>query len=172
MTIDREKRKPVLLLVEDDSSDVQLIQAALSRTPGEVTLMRVDDGDKAVDYLTGTAPFDDREKYPLPVTMLLDIKLPKRSGLEVLQWLRNQADPIRRLPVVMLTSSKHRVDVNGAFERGANALATFHDGGYMAGFPTCANFQTILRAPARDLPWCTRLLRHVQVSHTPAGCLK
>ena len=121
MTIDHEKRKPVLLLVEDDSSDVQLIQAALSRTPGEVTLMRVDDGDKAVDYLTGTAPFDDREKYPLPVTMLLDIKLPKRSGLEVLQWLRNQADPIRRLPVVMLTSSKHRVDVNGAFERGANA---------------------------------------------------
>jgi len=122
MTVDHNlKRRPVVLLVEDNSSDVQLIEIALSRTPGDIALVRVEDGDKAVEYLTGTAPFHDREKYPLPTTMLLDIKLPKRSGFEVLQWLRSQSEPIRRLPVMMLTSSKHRVDVNGAFERGANA---------------------------------------------------
>ena len=115
------QRNPVILLVEDDSSDVQLIKLAFSRTPGDINIVRVEDGDKAVEYLSGSVPYDDREKYPLPVTMVLDIKLPKRSGLEVLQWLRGQATPIKRLPVMMLTSSKHRVDVNRAFERGANA---------------------------------------------------
>lgn len=113
--------KPVVLLVEDDIFDVQLIQSALGRTPGEITLIHVADGDQAIDYLTGVTPFDDREKYPVPITMILDIKLPKRSGLEVLAWLRNQNGPIRRLPTLMLTSSRHQVDVNKAFEEGANA---------------------------------------------------
>jgi CheY-like chemotaxis protein len=53
--------------------------------------------------------------------MLLDIKLPKRSGFEVLEWLRSQQGPVRRLPTIMLTSSTQRKDVNHAFERGANA---------------------------------------------------
>lgn len=118
------QKMPVVLLVEDDVSDAQLIKIALGRTPGEVNLIRIEDGDKAVDYLTGAAPYDDREKYPLPLTMLLDIKLPKRSGLELLQWLRSQAGPLKRLPVMMLTSSSHRIDVNRAFERGANAYFT------------------------------------------------
>jgi CheY-like chemotaxis protein len=121
------QKNPVVLLVEDNAFDVKLIQAALSRTPGEIDLIRVDDGDKAVDYLAGTAPFDDREKYPVPITMLLDIKLPKRSGFEVLQWLRGQEGPIRRLPTLMLTSSKHQVDINQAFDRGANAYLTKPD---------------------------------------------
>ena len=122
MTAERQNpRKPVVLLVEDDLSDVQLINIALTRTPGEIDLIRVEDGDQAVEYLDGTAPFDNREKYPLPITMLLDIKLPKRSGFEVLQWLRSQKDPIRRLPTIVLTSSSHRRDVNQAFDRGANA---------------------------------------------------
>lgn len=119
MTQNRVKN-PVVLLVEDDSFDVQVIQAAMARTPGQVQLIRVENGDKAVDYLSGTAPYDDRQKYPLPVTMILDIKLPRRSGLEVLQWLRSQQGPIRRLPTLMLTSSRHQVDIDTAFERGAN----------------------------------------------------
>jgi CheY-like chemotaxis protein len=126
MMIDTE-HKPVILLVEDNSFDVQLIQSALGRTPGEINLIRVEDGDKAVDYLAGISPFDDRETYPIPITMLLDIKLPKRSGFEVLQWLRSQGGPIRRLPTLMLTSSKHQVDINQAFERGANAYLTKPD---------------------------------------------
>jgi CheY-like chemotaxis protein len=113
--------KPVILLVEDDASDVHLIEVALRRSPGEIRLIRVDDGDKAVDYLAGCAPYDDRTEYPLPVTMLLDIKLPRRSGFEVLEWLRSQDGPIKRLPTVMLTSSTHHKDVDGAYDRGANA---------------------------------------------------
>jgi DNA-binding response OmpR family regulator len=119
-TVRNPQRKPVVLLVDDDVSDAQLVKIALTRTPGEVTLIRIEDGDQAVAYLTGAAPYNDREKYPLPLTMLLDIKLPKRSGLELLQWLRSQAGPLKRLPVMMLTSSSHRIDVNRAFERGAN----------------------------------------------------
>lgn len=119
--------KPSILLVEDNAFDVQLIESALLRTPGQINLIRVEDGDEAVDYLAGVAPFDDREKYPIPVTMLLDIKLPKRSGFEVLQWLRSQDGPIKRLPTLMLTSSKHQVDINLAFERGANAYLTKPD---------------------------------------------
>lgn len=122
MTPDREPQlKHVVLLVEDDSLDAQLIQTAIKRTPGEITLIRLEDGDEAVAYLSGGAPFEDRDKYPLPKTMILDIKLPKRSGLEVLQWLRAQNWSIRRLPVMMLTSSKHRKDVDRAFDDGVNA---------------------------------------------------
>jgi CheY-like chemotaxis protein len=77
-TVRNPQRKPVVLLVDDDVSDAQLVKIALTRTPGEVTLIRIEDGDQAVAYLTGAAPYNDREKYPLPLTMLLDIKLPKR----------------------------------------------------------------------------------------------
>lgn len=122
MKNDRTNHKdPVVLLVEDDASDVRLIEVALRRTPGSIQLMRVEDGDLACDYLSGKTPYSDREEYPLPITMILDIKLPKRSGLEVLQWLRSQREPIRLLPTLMLTSSTHRKDVNTAFENGANA---------------------------------------------------
>lgn len=124
MTERNVKTNPVVLLVEDDTFDFQLIQTALRRTPGEINLIRVDDGDKAVAYLSGDAPYDDRKTYPFPLTMILDIKLPKRSGLEVLKWLREQTAPICRLPIVMLTSSGHQVDINRAFERGANAYFT------------------------------------------------
>lgn len=119
--------KPVVLLVEDDTLDFQLVEAALKRTSGTINLIRVEDGDGAVDYLAGNMPYDDRAKYPLPTTMLLDIKLPKRSGFEVLQWLRGQHGPIKRLPTVMLTASKHRQDVNRAFEHGANAYVAKPD---------------------------------------------
>jgi CheY-like chemotaxis protein len=127
MSESQSQKNPVVLLVEDNTFDVQLIQSALKRTPGEINLMRVEDGDKAVDYLAGAAPFSDRDKYPVPVTMLLDIKLPKRTGFEVLQWLRSQNGPIRRLPTLMLTSSKHQVDINRAFDHGANAYLTKPD---------------------------------------------
>lgn len=115
------QKGPVVLLVEDDTSDVQLVEAALKRTPGTINLIRVGDGDDAVNYLAGNTPYDNRLRYPLPLTMLLDIKLPKRSGFEVLQWLRNQHGPVKRLPTVILTSSKHRQDIDRAFDQGANA---------------------------------------------------
>jgi len=110
-----------VLLVEDDSADSQLIRRAFEKADFGMSLMRAKDGDDAVAYLDGIERYEDREQYPLPCLVLLDIKLPRRSGFEVLSWIRRDPRPLRRMPVVMLTSSQHTVDINRAYELGANA---------------------------------------------------
>ncbi|MGB3293584.1 MAG: response regulator [Phormidesmis sp.] len=109
-----------LLLVEDDSNDVLLIQRAFRRANINLPLTIVQDGDEAVDYLQGEGQYEDRIQYPMPTLILLDLKLPRRSGLEVLEWLR--AQPIlRRIPVVVLTSSRENADIDSAYEIGVNS---------------------------------------------------
>src|SRR5205085_7381409 len=115
-----DERKFVLL-VEDDPNDARLIQRCFDRTALPVQVMRLQDGDEAVAYLDGVAPYDNRVSHPLPCVVLLDLKLPRRSGLEVLQWIRSRTYELRRLPVVMLTSSHHAVDINRAYDLGANS---------------------------------------------------
>lgn len=109
-----------ILLVEDNPKDVFLMQRALQRTDLPTPLQVVNDGDAAVQYLAGEQPYNDRTTYPLPVLVLLDLKLPRRSGAEVLKWIRQQP-ALKRLPVVVLTSSKEYADVNGVYDLGANA---------------------------------------------------
>ncbi len=109
-----------ILLVEDNSTDVLMVRRAFRKANLLHPLQVVDDGDKAVAYLGGQGPYADRGQYPLPVLLLLDLKLPRRSGLEVLGWLRQQ-EGLRRLPVVVLTSSKESSDVNRAYDLGANS---------------------------------------------------
>jgi CheY-like chemotaxis protein len=65
--------------------------------------------------------------YPIPSLILLDIKLPRRSGFEVLEWIRKQRSGLKRLPVVMLTSSRHSADINRAYDLGANSYLTKPD---------------------------------------------
>jgi len=84
-------------------------------------------GDNAVAYLDGHAFFDNRNNYPFPALLILDIKLSRRSGFEVLSWLRSRKDGLQRIPVVMLTSSRHSVDVNRAYDLGANSYLTKPD---------------------------------------------
>jgi CheY-like chemotaxis protein len=71
-------------------------------------------------YLSGSNSFSERERFPLPSLILLDLKLPRKSGIEVLEWVRSRPG-LRRIPVVMLTSSKQTVDINRAYELGVNA---------------------------------------------------
>ena len=113
-----------ILLVEDDSADALLIRRALEKTGLDFKLLRLKHGDEAIDFLRGAPPFTDRESQPLPDVILLDIKLPRRSGLEVLQWIRSQSAALSRVPVVMLTSSRHSVDVNRAYDLRANGYLT------------------------------------------------
>jgi len=80
----------------------------------------VSNGDEAVGYLSGESPYADRGRFPFPVLVLLDLKLPRRSGLEVLAWIRGQPG-LKRLPAVVLTSSKESVDINRAYDLGANS---------------------------------------------------
>jgi CheY-like chemotaxis protein len=113
------KHQPILL-VEDDENDVLLIQRAFKRAAFVNPLQVVRHGDDAVAYLGGTGSFADRQQYPYPVFVLLDLKLPRRSGLEVLEWVKERAG-LKRIPIVVLTSSKHDDDINRAYELGANS---------------------------------------------------
>jgi CheY-like chemotaxis protein len=110
----------VLLHVEDDPNDVLLLQRAFRKANAALTINAVTDGDKAVAYLSGAEEYADREKYPLPAVVLLDLKMPRKSGLEVLQWIRAN-EKVRRLIVIVFTSSKHDDDVNKAYDIGANS---------------------------------------------------
>jgi CheY-like chemotaxis protein len=114
-------QESVLLLVEDDPADAKLIQRALSKVQMPAKFMHVADGDEAVEYFQGAGRYADRDAYPLPWLVLLDVKLPRRSGIEVLKWLRAQTEPYASTPVVMLSSSGHGVDINTAYLHGANS---------------------------------------------------
>ncbi len=109
-----------ILLVEDNPTDVLLIQRAFAKAKLANPVQVVGDGDKVIEYLSGTGAYSDRKQYPLPMLILLDLKLPRRSGLEVLAWLRAQ-ETLRRIPVVMLTSSRQDRDVNEAYDGGVNS---------------------------------------------------
>ncbi|GAX40302.1 two-component response regulator [Tolypothrix sp. NIES-4075] len=110
-----------ILLVEDDPNDILLTQRAFRKANlADASLQIVTDGDSAVFYLSGEGKYSDRDRYPLPVLILLDLKLPRRSGHEILAWLRQQPE-IKRLPVIMLTSSKENMDINQAYDLGANS---------------------------------------------------
>lgn len=109
-----------ILLVEDDPNDVTLIERAFRKANIVNPLQIVTDGEKAVAYLAGQEPYTDRERYPLPALVLLDLKLPRKSGHEVLEWLRVQPN-LQRIPVVVLTGSKEPADINLAYDLGANS---------------------------------------------------
>jgi CheY-like chemotaxis protein len=109
-----------ILHVEDDPNDVLLVERAMKKSNAGATLKSVSDGDKAVSYLKGDNGFGDREKNPVPDLVLLDLKMPRKGGLEVLTWIRAQ-DQFKRLPVVIFTSSKHEQDITRAYDLGANS---------------------------------------------------
>jgi CheY-like chemotaxis protein len=109
-----------ILLIEDDPNDQVLIRRAFTKAKLMNPLHMVDDGDAAVDYLAGDGQYADRQLHPLPTLILLDLKLPRRSGLEVLEWLRAQPS-CRRTPVVVLTSSEDSADIARAYDLGANS---------------------------------------------------
>lgn len=113
--------KKVVLLVEDNPDDVALTQRAFRRSEVTSKLVVMRDGVEALDYLHGTAEPAEREEHGLPQLVLLDLKLPKASGLEVLKRIRSEAST-RHLPVVMLTSSDARSDIQESYAEGANSF--------------------------------------------------
>jgi CheY-like chemotaxis protein len=102
-----------MLLVEDDEADVLFFKRAVARTKSVVRLQVVMNGVEAVQYLSGAGPFGDRTLYPLPSLVILDLKLPRMSGLEVLEWMGTQPTlaPIR---TIVFTSSSEESDIRRA----------------------------------------------------------
>jgi two-component system response regulator len=111
--------KNTILQVEDDPNDVTLLQHALEMAGVTNPIQVAADGQQAIDYLKGSGRFADREKFPLPSLVLLDLKLPYVMGLDVLKWIRQQ--PVRTL-VLILTSSARHADVTEAYALGANGF--------------------------------------------------
>ncbi len=110
----------IILLVEDDSNDVLLLQRAFQKAGLRNALRIVRDGEQAIHYLSGQGMYANRERYPQPFLMLLDLKMPGTNGFEVLQWARAEPD-LKRLLIVVLTSSHLQTDVDRAYELGANS---------------------------------------------------
>lgn len=109
-----------ILVVEDNDDDAFLLKRALTSAGVANPIHVVDTGQAAVDYLTGTGEFSDRKRYPMPVLVFLDLKLPLKSGHEVLGWIRAQRQ-LESLPVVVLTSSDEPSDVRRSYSLGANS---------------------------------------------------
>src|SRR5579872_4629564 len=93
-----------VLVAEDNEDDFFLFQRALTKAKFESPVQRVENGEEAIAYLAGEGGYDDRVKYPLPSLLLLDLKMPRRTGFEVLEWTR-QHPVYKKLPVIILTSS-------------------------------------------------------------------
>jgi CheY-like chemotaxis protein len=109
------------LVAEDDENDVFFLQRAFQQANIENPLHVVRDGQEAIEYLSGEGKFSDRSLYPLPHLFLLDLKMPRKTGLDVLGWLHEQPE-LRCLPVLVLSSSAQRTDIERAYELGANGF--------------------------------------------------
>ena len=111
-----------ILQVDDDTNDVFLLQHAMKKVGVLNPVQVASDGRVAIDYLQGTGKFVDREKFPYPCLVLMDLKLPNVMGLDVLRWIR--AQPWTSLMVIMLTASAEEADIIEAYRLGANAFLT------------------------------------------------
>ena len=111
-------RLPLVLCAEDEESDAIFLKVAFVKEKIENPLIIVRDGREAVDYLSATPPYDDRQFNPLPALIILDLKMPRLSGFDVLAWLRTRTD-LAPIPVVILSSSMADADMRKARQLGA-----------------------------------------------------
>ena len=110
-----------VLLVEDDLNDIFLVKRAFKMARIQNPLQIVTDGLEAIEYLRGDGKYSDRQAYPLPRLIVMDIKMPRKTGFEVLEWVKGDGRPLRRVPIVIVSSSDNPSDINRAYELGANA---------------------------------------------------
>jgi len=109
-----------VLHIDDDPNDTELLRAATRRADAHFDLQNVEDGEQAMAYLNGVAPYADRVRYPLPALILLDLKMPRATGFELLKWIRKHPE-IGAVPVVILSGSELHEDIRQAYAFGANS---------------------------------------------------
>ena len=116
------KEKFLVLMVDDSEDDCLLIKMAVSKAQRLSFIGSVSDGEEVVSYLNGEGKYSDREKYPVPDMLLLDLMMPRKNGFEVLEWLRRQ--PFEDMVVVVLSGSDQVQDVKKAMSLGADHYHT------------------------------------------------
>jgi CheY-like chemotaxis protein len=115
-------QKPILLA--DDSEDDEILFRRVLRLSGLANpVILVRDGDEAIAYLAGEGRYGDREKHPLPKVLMLDLKMPNKSGFDVLEWLKGRPE-LEDLLVVVLTSSERDEDIQRSYTMGADTVLT------------------------------------------------
>jgi CheY-like chemotaxis protein len=112
---------PVILLAEDRENDVLMLRRAFQQMRLPAIIHEVRDGDEAIAYLEGAGKYARRDEFPLPDLLLLDLKMPRRDGLEVTAWVRRQLN-FALLRIVILTTSDDLRDINEAYRLGANSF--------------------------------------------------
>jgi CheY-like chemotaxis protein len=115
-----KRAKGVVLIVDDDSDDIELMRLAFEKAKAPCGLMSVPDGGEAIKYLSGEGKYSDRELHPMPLLVLLDLNMPRVNGFEVLDWVQKNATS--RFPVVITLSYSHlESDIRRAYELGTSA---------------------------------------------------
>src|SRR6266850_2893614 len=112
-----------ILVAEDDPNDVMLLELAIRKNGITSPVKVVRDGEEAIEYLEGKGQYADRQKYPFPNIIISDVKMPRRDGLEVIEWVR-QHPKCSAVPIVMLSGSRIEHDVVKAYKLGANSYFT------------------------------------------------
>ena len=110
-----------ILIAEDDENDAVLLKLALQKAGVENPVFTMNDGDQVIAYLKGDTPYANREKFPLPSVLLLDLKMPRLSGFQVMEWLHAQKD-FKSLLVVVLTGHDGLREVQQAYKLGAHSF--------------------------------------------------
>jgi CheY-like chemotaxis protein len=109
-----------ILLVEDDENDIVFMKIALKKAGLMSAFQVAEDGEEAIAYLGGQGEFADRTRFPLPALVLLDLKLPRIMGMDVLKWIRDQP-AMDTMVVIILSSSQLRADIQKGCSLGANS---------------------------------------------------
>lgn len=109
-----------ILIVEDNAEEVLLLKKAFQRVALDIAVQFVTNGEEAIDYLSGTEQFHNRREYPEPDLVIMDLKMPRKGGFEVLEWFRNLQEGAL-IPIIVLTSSHREADVQRAYSLGANS---------------------------------------------------
>jgi DNA-binding response OmpR family regulator len=109
-----------VLYIEDDPNDSELLRAAMQQAKVGFQLQCVEDAEMALAYLQGQGSYADRGTFPLPGLILLDLKMPRTSGFEVLKWIRKHRE-LEQVPVVVLSGSELKEDMQQAYAGGANS---------------------------------------------------
>ena len=112
--------KVTVLHVDDDPNDTELLRAAARKADVRFILHNAEDAEQAIAYLTGKDGYADRNAYGVPALVLLDLKMPRATGLEVLKWIRQRKES-DQMPVVVLSGSELEDDIQRAYAAGANA---------------------------------------------------